>query len=353
MYPDKTNPAFGIFVKRSVDILVENGNEVKLVVMYKKRGKIKKVLSYIMHYFSVIKEVIRADYDIVYVHFASLNAIPVLIAQTFKQKIKIITNVHGGDVVPEKGIAHLFQPFVKRLLHVSDKVIVPSDYFKELVQSKYALKNDIHISPSGGIDPTVFFVESPDYSTFDLSEQYKYVGYVGRIDYGKGWDIFLEAISLVKQEVQREDIKYIIVGNGSQYQQLQSDIESKNLLNDIILIDLLSQDKLQKLYNVIDVLIFPTTRQGESLGLVGLEAMACGTPTIGSRIGGLKSYIEDGVNGFLFEPGNAVELKQKLVYYYNLSENEISEIEENALRTIDKFSRNYVKNQFKDIFNIS
>ncbi len=50
----------------------------------------------------------------------------------------------------------------------------------------------------------------------------------------------------------------------------------------------------------------------ESFGLVVVEAMSYGLPVIASRIGGIPEIVEDGVTGFLFEPGNADELAEKM-----------------------------------------
>lgn len=55
---------------------------------------------------------------------------------------------------------------------------------------------------------------------------------------------------------------------------------------------------------------------GRKSRLVGLEAMACEVPVIGSYIGGLKDYIKDKENGFFFTPGNAEELSNKIELYY-------------------------------------
>ena len=60
------------------------------------------------------------------------------------------------------------------------------------------------------------------------------------------------------------------------------------------------------------VFIFPTERQTECLGLVGLEAMACDISVIGAQIGGLRDYLKDGYNGFFFEPGSATDLALKI-----------------------------------------
>ena len=58
--------------------------------------------------------------------------------------------------------------------------------------------------------------------------------------------------------------------------------------------------------------MFPSKRN-ESLGLVGVEALACGVPVIGSNIGGIPGFIEEGKNGFLFDPDNEHSLVEKVI----------------------------------------
>ena len=53
-------------------------------------------------------------------------------------------------------------------------------------------------------------------------------------------------------------------------------------------------------------------RVSELLGLSCIEAMASGTPVVASNIGGLRELVEDGVTGFLVEPGNVAELRERL-----------------------------------------
>ena len=84
-------------------------------------------------------------YDIIYIHYASHSAAPVLIANKLR-KLNIYTNVHGSDVVPENASQEKMQKYTKEILKLSSKIIVPSEYFKKLVSEKYHIdKNKIHI----------------------------------------------------------------------------------------------------------------------------------------------------------------------------------------------------------------
>ena len=78
---------------------------------------------------------------------------------------------------------------------------------------------------------------------------------------------------------------------------------------------------LPVLYRQAQMLVLPSVHRtcygrdiavSELLGLTAIEAMASGTPVVASRIGGLPEVIEDGVTGFLVEPGNVAELRARL-----------------------------------------
>jgi glycosyltransferase involved in cell wall biosynthesis len=73
----------------------------------------------------------------------------------------------------------------------------------------------------------------------------------------------------------------------------------------------LSQDELPRYYKEADICLVPTIAQ-EGLSRTSVEAMASGTPVIGSQIGGLPYTITEGVTGLLFEPGDAKDLARKI-----------------------------------------
>lgn len=76
----------------------------------------------------------------------------------------------------------------------------------------------------------------------------------------------------------------------------------------------LPQSKLAQRMAGAAVLVLPS--QSEGFGRVVLEAMAAGTPVIGSRVGGIPELIEDGVSGFLVAPGDEEMLADKISWLF-------------------------------------
>lgn len=338
MYPNESNPFYGVFVKNSIDILEDANYDITKIVLYKENKKAKKAVMYFIYYLKILFNLLFKNFDCVYVHYASHNALPITMAKMLKRKLLIYTNVHGSDVVPETKIQQKLQPLVQKLLDCSSKIIVPSEYFKNYISSQFRQTSEkIFIFPSGGINPDVFFMEENSKS----DEEYIF-GFVGRIDKDKGWEDLLEAFNTIDVN---NKIKLVIVGNGKQYNSMLQVIENHSRKKDIILYDMLKQHELRKIYNELDLFVFPTKRKGESLGLVGIEAMACGTPVLGSKIAGLQSYIEDGKNGLFFTPGNVTELREKMIDFLNMSSSEREAMKLEALNTARLFEKDSVKNQ--------
>src|SRR4030095_5579449 len=70
-------------------------------------------------------------------------------------------------------------------------------------------------------------------------------------------------------------------------------------------------DALPAYYRSADVVALPSVDRTEAFGLVLLEALACGTPVVASRLPGVRTLVEDGRTGYLVEPGNVDELADK------------------------------------------
>jgi L-malate glycosyltransferase len=354
MYPSKEAPSYGVFVQNTEKILESAEINVDRTVLTKKTGsKLSKAIGYGTYFARILFKGIFKKYDYTYVHYAAHNSMPLLLLKKINKNVKIVTNVHGSDVVPEVPSQEKWQPYVKQLLEQSYKVITPSEYYKKLVKDKYSISTPIEVFPSGGVNKDLFHQKDNKEELFEkykLDQAYRYVGFVSRIDVGKGWDVLLDAISILKQEETLPGVKFIIVGDGKQREQFEQKVNELGIEREITRFSLLPQTSLADIYNCSEAFAFPTVRKGESLGLVGLEAMACGAPVIGSAMGGLLDYVEDGKNGLLFTPGDSSELSEKIKHYFSLDDTEREQMKQEAIRKASEYEVDHIKPLLINVF---
>ena len=103
-----------------------------------------------------------------------------------------------------------------------------------------------------------------------------------------------------------EKIFLIICSEGPEISTIKTNLDDiKGIKGSVIFLKKVHQPGLRILYNIATIFIFPSRE--EPLGLVGLESIACGTPVIGSNVGGIPEYINKN-NGLLFDPNEPKEL---------------------------------------------
>lgn len=121
--------------------------------------------------------------------------------------------------------------------------------------------------------------------------------FVGRVEPLKGIDILVEAMA----QLERSDARLLVVGGDAEaadeVQRLRARAETLGLSGRIVFTAAVDQSQLPSYYNAADVCVVPSFY--ESFGMVAVEAMACGTPVIASRVGGLATTIRDGETSYL------------------------------------------------------
>src|SRR5690606_25885418 len=219
------------------------------------------------------------------------------------------------------------------LLKRTNLIVVPSSYFLEIMVNEFSFlkEENILVNPSGGINFNVFY---PTKQEKNLNEEILKIGFVSRIEEGKGWDIYLEALSILK----KKNIKFkaIIAGSGDQIVEMNNLINSLGLIEDIKYLGVLKQIKLREVYSGLDIFVFCSIKP-ESLGLVGIEAMACGTPIIASDMAGPKTYVKNNYNSYLVIPGSPQEIANAVVRYNGLSSAEKEVISQEAVTTAKEY----------------
>lgn len=336
MYPSKKYPHYGVFVQHTAEVLRSAGNKVDVSCMGKRTGKVSKFCAYLLFYLSTVCRILFGTYDVLYLHYISHTAFPVLLATKLK-RVHIVANVHGNDVVAETKRDEKYFGMVRKLLEKAAYVICPSSYFQESVVNDFSVpQNRTIVYPSGGVD-TDFFDEMDRQDAlkhFGLDPGKTYIGYVSRIEVNKGWDLFVRAGKRLIAEDDR--ICLIVAGDGDQIGEYEELVEELGIKASICKYGLLPQSEIRYLYNLLDVFVFPTHRKSESLGLVGLEAMGCKTATVLPDRYGPASYGVDQVNSFVFRSGDVESLVGAIKRA--LDSNERASILENARKTAIRYN---------------
>lgn len=130
----------------------------------------------------------------------------------------------------------------------------------------------------------------------------KKITYVGRLVTEKGLWTLLEACERVGNSLELH-----LVGEGPLRGPLETYLGSSPLRDRVKLAGYVPPDRLREILIDSALVVVPSTWQ-EPLGLVVLEAMACGVPVVASAVGGIPEMIQHGVNGLLVPPGDAFAL---------------------------------------------
>lgn len=337
MYPSNTDALFGVFVKNFKEGLEKFGVNFSEQALIKGKSKspIKKMCKYIFHYLKITYGMLKSNYDLLYVHYLT-HHLPILyLSLPFKNK-KWVINVHGSDIHRIKHLGKIDKMAIKVLKKV-DLIVVPTSYFKELVLKKYPflIPTQLYISPSGGINPDIFYVKENKELNQTLT-----LGFISRLIREKGWKTFLEAmVNLKKNNI---PFRAIMAGKGPDHNKILEFIQQNNLGKEVTFLGLINQNKLVDIYNSLDLYVFPSYREAESLGLTGVEAMSCGVPVIACNIAGPSTYVKNNVNGYLFSPKDSDELTKIIKAYTLLDQSEKNNLIENSLKTSQQFTMSSV-----------
>lgn len=335
MYPSSGNPGYGVFVKNFENSLSCSGVRFdRVAISGRGKNKLNKLLKYVIFGCSAVWKGFFSHYDFVYVHYIAHSMLPIVFLLRLK-RIRLICNAHGEDLLPTSRAERLIFKLVKGSVSKSKMIVVPSEYFAQIARHHFP-DNEVFVSPSAGVDLEIFKpLSSAPVSSTDGA---LHLGFVSRIDAGKGWDILLYAVQKLRQTCPDLRLRVTLVGEGAQIFELMHLIGELELDEIVSYTGALPQNKLPEFYSSLDAFVFPTVLS-ESLGLVGLEALACGIPAICSDIGGIRSYMQEGVNGYLFTPGDAEALAQKIIAFSRLTPEQITIFRAAALATAQPYGR--------------
>ena len=301
---------------------------------------------------SLLKAVFN-NYDYIYVHFVSHTPVGVFLPAITSKNTKLVLNVHGNDLVADKDVDKGYLKLTRIFLKGANIVISPSKYFEKVLRKEYHIpKEKIVVYPSGGVNVDKFkkINKKTALKNVGLESKFTYFGYVARIEKDKGYDIYVKAIHEFIKNKKTKDVRFLLVGSGNEEEKLNGLIKKYKLEKIIVRKPLMSQEELVNIYNAVLAFVYPTRMKSESLGLTGLEAMACETLVIGSNKYGPSDYLIDNENSLTFNPTNYKELAEKLSIAFEMKIKERNKLIKNARKKSEEYSSETTKEILFEMF---
>ncbi len=195
----------------------------------------------------------------------------------------------------------------KTCLETVSRVVATSPQEREHMRSLVSTRGNIDIIPCGTrIHHFGTVTQEEARHTLGITPEEKVVLYVGRFDPRKGIETLVRAVHQCRTR-KTEKVRLIIGGgsrpghsDGNERDRIESIVAELGIANITQFAGRLSQDDLPTYYAAADVCVVPS--HYEPFGLVTIEAMACGTPVVGSDVGGLQFTVVPEKTGLLAPP---------------------------------------------------
>ena len=249
------------------------------------------------------REAEAIDYDVVHSHYWLSAWIGQRLAQgmgiphvvTFHTLALIKMQSRAGESEPEER-----ETVERDAMLTADRIIAFSGHERDAMARLYgADPSKVMLAPCG--------VDLAKFRPLDQKEARRRLGlngekvllYVGRVEPLKGLDLLVETAA--QMEAGEENVRMMVVGGGGpgepETDRVRRLAEERQVDGLIDFVGRVDHDELPLYYNAADVCVVPSYY--ESFGLVALESMACGTPVVATRVGGLPTIVHHGHTGFL------------------------------------------------------
>ena len=148
-----------------------------------------------------------------------------------------------------------------------------------------------------------------------------------------------------------EAVSLDIAGDGILARQLKARVDSLGLSERVTFLGMIDFDDIPRIYAVADIFVLPS--EGDSFGLVFVEAMASGLPVVAVSGGAVEETVHDGVNGLLAPPGDAAALSQCILEFVKDPELRRSVGQRNVEYVKERFGWDAVAQRYLDLYKTS
>lgn len=243
--------------------------------------------------------------DILHVHYAMPHAVSAALGKDMANStIGVITTLHGTDVTV---LGH--DPNLKNTVKYGiEKSTIVTAVSESLVQDTHHL-----IQPNKEIQTIYNFIDEQRYQRIeqtDLKERlnipahHKVLIHISNFRKVKN---IPDIVKSFKRITENTAATLLLVGEGPEKEAIEQLVRTLGLEQQVIFTG--KRDDLAELLSISDLMMHLSEK--EAFGLVLLEALACGVPSVATTCGGIPEVIKDGVNGFLVSLGDIEGAAQK------------------------------------------
>lgn len=300
-------------------------------------------------------------YDLIHAHFWMSGYVAAHIRNTLKIPFVITFHALGKLRRVHQGIADGFPDarfkVEEMIVSQASAIIAECTQDKEdLMIHYFAEEEKVKIIPCGFDASEFYHLDKQEAKIkLGLDPEERIVLQLGRMVPRKGVDNVIKSMSFIGQ--QELPLRLLIVGGESdepdplktpEIGRLQKIASQENISDKVTFVGRKNRDQLKYYYNAADV--FVTTPWYEPFGITPLESMACGTPVIGSCVGGIKYSVIHGKTGFHVPP-NDPEILGKRISEILTDDNTRMLFSKNAIDHVNKlFTWNIVTSQIAELY---
>ena len=244
--------------------------------------------------------------DVLHVHYAVPHAVCAFLAkQMVGDQLKVVTTLHGTDITVLAQDESL-KDLIRLAINESDAVTAVSEDLIRETREVLDISRDIDLTYNF-VDHRVYYPRDSAALRRDFAEPGERVlMHISNFRPVKRVGDVVDIFARVNAEVPS---KLLLVGEGPDLPKIQCRIRELGLSDRVHFLG--KQDEIAHVISMADVLLLPSEK--ESFGLVALEAMACGVPTVGSIAGGIPELITHGETGFLAPIGNSAKMAEYVI----------------------------------------
>lgn len=239
----------------------------------------------------------QQELDVLHVHYAVPHAVCAFLAkQMVGDKLKVVTTLHGTDITVLAQDESL-KDLIRLAINESDAVTSVSKDLTRETREVLDITRDIDLTYNF-VDPREYYPRNTCDCKTDFAEPgEKVLMHISNFRPVKRVGDVVETFKRVQEQI---PARLLFVGEGPDLPKIQWKIREMGLEHKVHFLG--KQDDIAQVISMADLLLLPSEK--ESFGLVALEAMACGVPTIGSIAGGIPELVTHGETGYLAPIGD-------------------------------------------------